>query len=332
MTKISVRDFDAPNQYPTFLSAPAIAPTGGELQQLIKAPDSQGTLDTFLQSLTVRDIIFECEGDGPLAQHPGFPGAVRQAIGSQLMKTASREALAGLPCPWSPACGFQIFVNSFQSSNQEGQSQLTSPWSLRCETADATSVRITLRLFGLGLLWGSELADACHRAVESGIYIGGMGPVCDSVIIRSVENVWTGLECEDAETNRAMVSFVTPFHCDDQQSDLSVGELFMRGLLRRASDIAIWHGVRVDHCLDELKSLIEACEINEAGLNELKWNRAVSQKRSASIAMKGYTGLMQIRLPEEGRSEIIQLLRLGELLHSGDMLAFGQGRYELYLF
>ena len=331
MNKISAHDMDCATLSPTFLFAPAIAPTGNDLLHLLARPESDCGFDHFLQSLTIRDITFECEGDGPQAQHPGFPGAVRQAIGSQLMKTASREALAGLPCPWGPASGFQVFFNMPQDKSEETSSDRALPWVVRSETADATSVRITLRLFGLGLLWGSEISDACHRAIEQGVYIGGLGPVCDSVIIRSVENVWTGQDKEQALSERAMVSFVTPFHCDASQPELSPGEQFLQALISRAADVARWHGLEPGQDLQEVEEAIKACKIDEAGLTELKWHRSVSQKRSASIAMNGQTGLLQIHLPQEKRAEVIQLLRLGELLHAGPMLAFGQGRYDLYL-
>ena len=331
MNKISPDAYATAAQNPTFLFAPAIAPTGNDLQHLIHDTESNCSFEQLVRSLTVRDIIFECEGDGPLAQHPGFPGAVRQAIGSQLMKTASREALAGLPCPWGPACGFQVFFNMPQDKGGDTTKQITTPWILRTETADATSVRITMRLFGLGLLWGSEIADACHRAIEDGIYIGGLGPVCDSVLIRSVETIWTGLDDEQKDAERAMVTFVTPFHYDTQSAEQSAAEQFLAGLIDRAAEVARWHGLSPDRDLAQLKDALSGCAFDEAGLADLKWNRAVSQKRSASIAMQGQTGLLQLRLPEEHRLEIIQLLRLGELLHSGSMLAFGQGRYKLYL-
>jgi hypothetical protein len=288
-----------------------------------------------MQRITIRDIILECEGDGPLAQHPAFPGAVRQTIGTQLMQTASREALAGLPCPWSPACGFQVFFNGIKGSGSMEQQQhdddLTPPWVLRGDTADASSVRITLRLFGLGLLWSSELADACHRAAEQGIFIGGTGPVCEGVLIRSTESVWSGLEDVSASSERAMVNFKTPFHCDETDDAASLGEQFMQSLVDRAHELARWHGLTLTYDLAALKDAVRACRFDESGLNALQWNRAVSQRRSATIAMKGQTGLMQILLPKEGRQQIIQLLRLGELLHTGPKLAFGQGRYELFL-
>nr|WP_319516028.1 hypothetical protein [uncultured Cohaesibacter sp.] len=331
MNKISPDAYSTASQNPTFLFAPAIAPTGNDLHQLMRDPASVCSFEQFLTSLTVRDITFECEGDGPLAQHPGFPGAVRQAIGSQLMKTASREALAGLPCPWGPACGFQVFFNLPQDKTGDRASRITPPWILRTETADATSVRITMRLFGLGLLWASEISDACHRAIEEGIYIGGLGPVCDSVLIRSVENVWTGLDDEQKDAERAMLSFVTPFHYEAGDTEQSIADQFLAGLIDRAVEVARWHGVSPDSDVTEIKQALSDCQFDDAGLAEVKWNRAVSQQRSASIAMQGQTGLLQLRLPDQNRLKIIQLLRLGELLHCGSMLAFGQGRFKLYL-
>nr|WP_319483967.1 CRISPR system precrRNA processing endoribonuclease RAMP protein Cas6 [uncultured Cohaesibacter sp.] len=335
MNKISSKGFDAPSPFPTVLTAPAIAPSGIELQQLTRQATIGCSFDSFIQNLTIRDIILECEGDGPLAQHPAFPGAVRQAIGSQLMQTASREALAGLPCPWSPACGFQVFFNGIKGSDSMEQQQydygLTPPWVLRGETADASSVRITLRLFGLGLLWSSDLADACHRAVEQGIFIGGTGPVCEGVLIRSTESVWSGFEDVPANAERAMVNFKTPFHCIETDDAPSLGEQFMQSLVDRTCELARWHGLTLADELTALRAVARDCRYDESGLTSLQWYRAVSQRRSASIAMQGQTGLMQILLPEEGRQQIIQLLRMGELLHTGPKLTFGQGRYELFL-
>ena len=95
---------------PVCLCPHPIAPSGVDLVEIINHPANQCRLKDLTHALTIRDISFECEGDGPIAQHPGFPGAVRQVIGSELIKTASREALAGLPCPWNPACGLHVEV------------------------------------------------------------------------------------------------------------------------------------------------------------------------------------------------------------------------------
>ncbi|WP_316859335.1 hypothetical protein [uncultured Cohaesibacter sp.] len=327
MSNVSVNEVTPTSPLPTLLTAPAIAPSGHELRQLVSSPDTLCDLETFAHALTVRDIIFECEGDGPLAQHPGFPGAVRQAIGSELIATASREALAGLPCPWSPACGLQVFFNGEQGTKV---GETAPPWIIRSESVDASTVRITLRLFGLGLLWTNNLADACHRAIERGIYIGGMGPVCDSVLIRSIEGVWTGLRDEPELADTAIVAFVTPLAWNDDQYDVPFDEHFFHGLLYRVIDIARWHGMQIEEAETHLKSLAAGCSVREEGLSEMKWNRSISQQRSASIAMQGKTGLMRIALPKDGRKSLSRLLTIGALLNSGGMTAFGQGRYNLF--
>ena len=317
-----------PGQPLVHLSAPVVAPSGVELQRLVTSPESECGLEDFASALTIRDVIFECEGDGSMAQHPGFPGAVRQVIGSELMKTASREALGGVPCAWGPACGLHVFFNGQRGSKDL---DIPPPWVVRSETTGANSLRITLRLFGLGLLWSSELSEACHRAIERGISLTGVGQVCQSVLIRSVEAVWTGLQDEPANNSQALVSFQTPLRINSCESNILAGKNFFAGLAKRSANIARWHGIQLVEDRAMLEAFAEAAQIDEVGLGEIEWNRSVSQQGGANIAMKGQMGLLQIRLPAEGRRSLIRLLQIGELLHAGGKIAFGQGRYELYL-
>ena len=339
-------------EQPTRLSAPPIAPSGVDLHAILRSPEGRCDLDSFVTALSIRDIHFECEGDGPLAQHPAFPGAVRQGIGSELMKTASREALAGLPCPWTPACGMHVFFTTQGNGLGPGQNDRTvpPPWLIQTETTGANSLRITLRLFGLGLLWGSELADACHRAIEKGIHISGKGPVTTGVLIRSVETVWTGLDEPCSLPDRALVSFTTPFRAEEpfmqgRQADSSgedetVGAAFLRSLQARSAIVARWHGLSLADQMDTgagaapFAPPLSGVGMDERGLSSTQWARSVSQKGGEQIAMAGHMGVLQLSLTTQdsaSKQNLVRLLQIGALLHVGGNTAFGQGRYDLFL-
>ena len=312
---------------PVYLTPPPIAPSGTDLSNLLRAPETQCDLDAFCTALSVRDVIFECEGDGPMAQHPGFPAAVRQVIGAELMKSASQEALGGLDCPWTPACGLHVFFNGEAGS---GDVQLPPPWVIRTDTTGANSLRITLRLFGVGLLWSSELSEACHRAIEKGIFLAGVGPLCTHVLIRSVEQVWTGLQDPAPDANQVLVTFVTPFQARKDTDAADVAEAFLLGLQKRMEDIARWHGIGLDDDAS-LTDAVTRVRHNDKGLGPIEWNRSISQQGGANISMKGQMGLMQLQLPDDDRDMLVRHLQLGELLHAGGNIAFGQGRFDLFL-
>ena len=306
---------------------PPIAPTGNALQAMISSPEKECTLEDFLPALSVRDILFECEGDGPLAQHPAFPGAIRQVIGTELMTTASREALGGLACPWEPACGMHVFFNGDKDRHRPA---LPPPWIIRTETTGADGMRITLRLYGLGLSWTSELAEACHRALERGISFAGIEPACQSVLLRSVEQVWTGLQDPLPGSKSALISFVTPLARDNEDSAQSEGKAFLVSLANRSRDIARWHGIALCDDWEMIETMLAEYAVNECGLGEIAWNRCISQQGGAKIGMRGLMGLMQIDLEGRDNEAVVRLLQIGALLHTGRNLAFGQGRYDLH--
>ncbi|PLW75017.1 hypothetical protein [Cohaesibacter celericrescens] len=313
---------------PVYLTAPPIAPSGVELQHLISAPETECDLEALARAITIQDIIFECEGDGPMAQHPGFPGAIRQVIGSELMKTASKEALGGVACPWGPACGLHVFFNGQRSGKGL---DIPPPWIIRSETTGANSLRITLRLFGLGLLWSSELSEACHRAIERGISLAGKAPICQSVLIRSVETVWTGLQDDAPTGSLALVFFVTPYESESNTTQAETGEDFIKGLFGRCEAVARWHGLSLAEDWATIENTMDHIRFEEKGLGEIEWNRCLSQSGGANMMMKGQMGLLQIHPGQENTSYLVRLLQIGELLHAGQKIAFGQGRYDLFL-
>lgn len=345
--------FDAPhafcespsNQPVTHLAPPAIAPTGVELDHILAHPQGQCDLESLAAAISIQDLSFECEGDGQLALHPAFPAAVRQVIGSELMATASREALAGLPCPWAPACGLHVFFNG-QRTNRCGKSampHLAAPWLLRTESTGANSMRVTLRLYGLGQLWCNTLSEAAHRALERGINLASVEPACQGVLIRSVERQWTSLQEPNPMAHQALVHFTTPFYDGEQQdqndqcapdvgpASQSVGARFLECLLTRAEDVARWHGLSLALDRPSVQEAILACETNEDALDVSEWNRAISQTGKARIPMRGHTGLLQVKLGANSNGDLLRLLQIGSQLHCGQDLAFGLGRYELFL-
>ena len=324
--------FDAPlttaTNFVTHLSSPPIAPSGVELDHMLSHPQARCDLETLCAAISIQDLVFECEGDGQLAHHPAFPAAVRQVIGSELMTTASREALAGVACPWGPACGLHVFFNGQKDGETNGNAP---PWLVRTEATGANSIRITLRLYGLGQLWCSALSEATHRALERGINLAGVEPACQSVLIRSVERVWTGLQDPAPNGTTALVAFSTPFQPGSDIGNQSTGKGFLASLKQRAEAVACWHGLALqmdDSIFDEM---IDGCEVNETALELTEWNRAISQSGPARIPMAGQTGLLQLRLAPSAGLSLARLLQIGSLLHTGHNLAFGLGRYDLFL-
>ena len=175
------------------------------------------------------------------------------------------------------------------------------------------------------------MAEACHRAIEKGIAIGEGKPTCRGVLLRSVEDVYTGLQNIPTTASRALVSFVTPLGQSQKKEDsLSPGNCFLHDLTARIETIARWHGVSLEG-EDKLDQVIGQTELEEKGLGLVEWNRRVSQQGGAAIAMKGQMGLLQI-LPEAASdADLLWMLHIGSLLHVGSHLAFGQGRYDLHL-
>ncbi|WP_096173626.1 hypothetical protein [Cohaesibacter sp. ES.047] len=237
----AIQDLSPANPALLKVLTPSIGPSGVELDSFVRMPALEGQLCDLAHSLLVRDIVFECEGEGAMAQLPSFPAAVRQVIGTELMKTASREALAGLPCPWTPACGLHVFFNGqsgIGATADLSRPMLPPPWLIRSESTGANSLRITVRLFGLGLLWTGELSEATHRAIEHGIHIGDIGPVCQGVLHRSIEDIWTGEPDDASQTECALISFNTPYLASSTSNPEKPEAGFLAAMTDRCAAIA----------------------------------------------------------------------------------------------
>ncbi|WP_096173625.1 hypothetical protein [Cohaesibacter sp. ES.047] len=89
--------------------------------------------------------------------------------------------------------------------------------------------------------------------------------------------------------------------------------------------------MRLDADRKTLDRAIDQASVDGRGLGQMEWKRTLSQKGGQSVTIKGHMGLLQVK-PGQGDCEpLVQLLHIGSLLHGGEQVAFGLGRYDLIL-
>lgn len=140
------------------------------------------------------------------------------------------------------------------------------------------------------------------------------------------ENTRSDSAGNNGETEALDMEILTPLRIvteGDLVVDLKFHHL-ISSLLRRASTLMYFHcGKRLEA---DFRGIIERARSVETDSNGLKWHdwERYSQRQGARMKLGGLVG----RLSFKGRlREFMELLKLGELVHTGKGTAFGLGRY-----
>lgn len=325
------------------------------LAEILTTGAEPRTLEEFAQGLFRQKLTLSLKACAPLAGDPSLPGRLRGAFGCELAESASRDALEGRPCPWSPPCAFDILFRSQGRFN--AHTELPKPWLISVDPVGA-DLEISLTLFGLASEWMPAAGELFTRALRNRIRWDRLtqgtdistqsaaAPGSERFRAHSAAPDPGTIECRRLETLEGvgrdlaavpdiavLLDFVSPAAVTGHDLVRSPAALF-REAGNRLEGIARWHGCSLREAVDWrfLKRLDETLDITWQDPLPLAWTRR-SRRQDREIRMSGVAGQMLIQdLSPAGSSALAELwpvLVLGEAVHLGADTAFGCGRYTL---
>jgi hypothetical protein len=277
-------------------------------------------------------IVLRCRGMQALADDPAVPGKLRGAWGRQLHLAASAEAQAGQPCPWRPACAYDVFFRT--QGHVTPALEIPKPYVFGL-FGDGADLVVRLTLFGFATDWTEAAAEALIRACRDKLSLGRLLDVTDRAFW-SEEGVAVG-----EAVSALLLAFETPLNIrrkeapkvgrqiaagHGQPEDGDIGfETLATSLANRVSGLARWQDAAVDADFRRLKELARGCRTQVADRVPEGWRR-FSRPQQQWIKMSGRRRLMLI---EGALGPFMPLLAIGETTHVGSHVSLGMGRYAL---
>jgi hypothetical protein len=277
-------------------------------------------------------IALRCRGMRALADKPAVPGKLRGAWGKQLSLSASAEALAGRPCPWQPACAYDVFFRT--QGHITPALEIPKPFVFGL-FGDGADLVVRLTLFGFATDWTEAAAEALVRACRDTLSIDRPFDVTD-------RSLWSkeGVPAQEAP-GALLLAFETPLNIrrkqppttrqqmaarHEQSDDGDIGfETIATNLANRVSGLTRWQDAVVDADFHRLKELARGCRTRITDPVPEGWRR-FSRPQQRWIQMHGQRRLV---LVEGDLSPFMPLLAIGETTHVGSRVSFGMGRYAL---
>jgi hypothetical protein len=138
----------------------------GSIGGFLRSPTQCVDLASFCQRFHARRITVRLAGLADAAREPALVGRLRGAFGDVLLKTTSREAAAGRPCPWTPPSAYEPLFR--KQGRMTPGTDFPSPWVIAVQPRRG-DLAIMLTLFGIASEWAAAAAEALVEVVANRI-------------------------------------------------------------------------------------------------------------------------------------------------------------------
>ena len=199
-------------------------------------------LDALLAGWRDVTVVLRLQGAGMLAADPAFGGNLRRSLGGALMRSASDQAQARVPCPWQPPCALDVF---YREQIRAGGDGMPKPMVFQMD-ATGEDLELRLRLFGLAGDWSGAMAEALVVALREILpwakATAGRVTSPPPIVGRTLE-AWEGTEAEaPMPVSGALLQLLTPMDATGDDWALRPATVLTRAL-RRVDALARWSGV-----------------------------------------------------------------------------------------
>ena len=271
--------------------------------------------------------VVRIAGAGAAAANPGLPGKLRGALGKALMRGASDDAIAGRPCPWRPACAFDVLFR--EQARFEGRHGVPKPYVTAVDRA-GNDLDLKVTLFGFACDWMDSIRERLVEAARFGLpwrkLLSGNAS-SDRGTHPEIRGSWIATR-ESIPAGRApevvALQFLTGVDatgCDPLDDPATL----IARLARRIDGLARWQDAVVPgHVWEALAPVWKDLHYS-VGLREGTHER-YSKRQGRIIRNADLVGHIGI----EGDLEPVwPLLKLGEQVHIGRGATAGRGRFAL---
>ncbi len=268
-------------------------------------------------------VVLRIAGAARAAEHPGLLNKLRGSLGNALMKGASVEAAAGRPCPWQPACAFDVLFR--EQARFEGRHGVPKPWTVAADRA-GLDLDLRLTLFGFACDWADSVRERLAEAVRSNLpwrFLLGPGAPERSEIRSSRIETLKGLRPVPAP-EAVVLHFITGVDAAGSDPRDDPATLVAR-LARRIDGLARWQDAAIPAASWEVLAELWRHLHYSAGFTE-GLHRRYSRRQGRAIRNADLAGRLEI---SGCLDPVWPLLRLGEHVHIGRGATAGRGRYRL---
>ena len=286
-------------------------------------PARRLTLDELVESWFSQRVEVRMPGYGALAGRPDVLRKIRGSWGRALMSGASRQALAGQPCPFSPPCALDVF---FREQARNGRYGIPKPWVIAADKKGHDLV-VRLTIFGFATEWSGVashcLCDALKNRVNWHEYSSVFLPKAEI----SAAYILTSEKVPLAKApGQAELVLLTPADIDNIAA-LDQPSKIIASLARHISGLARWQDSEIDTDWKELAACWHGLDYDISPL-KLMQNQRRSGRQMNKISKNCITGSLHLF---GNLAPVWPLLVLGQSTHLGRAAAFGFGRYRLQL-
>ena len=259
-------------------------------------------------------------GYGFLANDMDMLRKLRGALGTVLVRSASRDAQAGRPCPWQPPCALDVMFR--EQLRLEGRHGLPKPWVLAADRHGGDLV-IIVSVFGMAIDWAPAMSAAIADALVHGVRWDAVAkgtflPKPQIAMLRIVEQ--DGVR--ELEANAVIqLRLRTPLDAEGKDARDEPATILSR-LARRIDMLARWQDAIIGyHWPPPTETWLDIdYELSNLCMNNIS-RRANRGKNAFDQAI--LTGAITMR---GATQDAWWLLRLAELTHVGRGGTSGFGR------
>jgi hypothetical protein len=247
---------------------------------------------------------------------------VRGGIGQVLIEAASPEAIAGLPCPWTPPCALDVL---FREQGRSGGHGIPKPYVLAAEPR-GRDLAVAMTLFGFAADWSAAAGHALVAALQHRIDWHALRPELflpqlefESVTMRAIDGVTPPPARDLVE-----LQFLTPMNAEGDDP-LDRPATVLARLAGRIRGLALWHDAEVAADWAALERLRNELSYDTAFLRRRRIRRRSGRQRHY-YDTEAVEGMLRIAAPPE---PVRAILALGREAHVGKGASEGFGRYLL---
>jgi len=291
------------------------------LAQDLCRPAARVPLDALADHWRLARLEACIPGHGVLARNFVLMNRIRGAFGRRLMEGASREALAGQPCPWRPPCTLDVL---FREQARVGKHGLPKPFTLSLDR-HGRDLLVRLALLGFAMDWAAAAAQALVAALRHDIDWRGHadGNFLPRPEVESFAIAEAGIPGLAREAT--VLRFVTPLDASGDDP-LDRPATIIGRLARRVDLMSRWMGVEVDADWPLLARLWNGLDYHSAGLRRAAGLPRRSGRNGNSFSQALVEGELSIAGPLD---PIRPILVVGQSCHAGRGATHGLGRYVL---
>lgn len=299
----------------------------GEIGQRLDAPQSVVDLAGLCAIWRRAGVTFRLSGLAHLIIDAGLPGRIRGAFGERLKASASVQALADMPCPWSPPCALEALWR--KQGRMSGGFDHASPWVIGLDPFRG-DLDATLTLFGFANDFLPAAVEAMTAALAHDVdWRGQTGLFVPRIDITGRRVVETEGITPPLSARGFVLRFVSPLALSGADPRERPASLFT-GLGQRLESLARWHDATLGPGFDRprLAERARALTFDFGECDSVSWTRG-SRRQDRAIPMRGLITGLEIGGPGAADPAVGAMLALGATCHIGADAAFGCGRYEL---